>query len=205
MKYSANNGELNSVTANKDKGVILFSRLNELNLNECLKNEKTVENSKYTSDLQKGGKVNYIINEKTQALTFIESNYYRTKIYEEDDIIYKKETPLMILENSCLHYGSSLDGRKQAAKRILNMNSKLPVSIKPHGGLFFLPTTSHRNKECVWFSYSHVDDYWEYEDKLAVILNNKQVIFVDISYNQFDLQMKRTSQIIAYFYLQSLT
>lgn len=150
--------------------------------------------------MRKGGKVGYIINEKTLAFTSIDSNYYRTKIYEENDIIYMHESPLTIIEKSCLHYGSSFEGRKEAAKQILNKNSKLPVTITPHIGLFFLPTTSHRNKECVWFSYYQVEDFFEFDDHLAVLLSNKQVINVNISYNQFDLQLKRTSQVIAYFF-----
>lgn len=154
---------------------------------------------------RKGGTVTYIVNEKTQAITSINSDYYRTKIYEENDIIYATEAPMTILEKSCLHYGSSFEGRREVAKQILNTNSKLPVAIKPFQGIFFLPTTSHRNEECVWFSYYHVENFVKSNSKLAVILNNNQVIHVNISYNQFDLQMKRTSQLIAYFYQLCIT
>lgn len=161
---------------------------------------KDKSKSENTSAIREGGKVKYIISNKTLAITSIESNYYRTKIYEEDDVIYSKESPLTIIENSCLHYGSSLQGRKDASKHILKSNSKLPITITPHHKLFILPTKSHRNKECVWFSYYHVEDYIKIEDRLAVLLSNYNVMNINISFNQFDMQMKRTSQLIAYYF-----
>lgn len=150
--------------------------------------------------MREGGKLKYIINRKTQAITGINSGYYRTKIYEVDRILYVTETPLSIIENSCISYGSSLTGRQAFVKQVVEVNSKLPIPIKPRFGLFFLPTKSYRNGTCIWFSYYHVNRYMEHNNKLIVILKNNKMISVDVSFNQFDLQMKRTSQVIAYFY-----
>lgn len=142
----------------------------------------------------------YIINRKTQAITGINTGYYRTKIYEVDNVLYVKESPLTIVKNSCIQYGSSFSGRQKFVKQMIKLNSKLPIPIKPAYRLFFLPTKSYRNEKCIWFSYYHVKNYFVYKNKLFVILQNNQKIPVDISLNQFDLQMKRMSQVIAYFY-----
>ncbi|SRR5690606_18676355 len=149
--------------------------------------------------------VTYIINQRTQAITSIETNYYRTIIYEENDIIYETATPMEILAESCLYYGSAYEGRKELSRKILKSNSKLPFVIDPDLGIFFMPTTSHRNHSCAWFSYFHIKDFIQLQDKLAVKLNNDQIIYVNVSQNQFDQQMKRTSQVIAYFYKLYIT
>jgi len=144
--------------------------------------------------------VEYIIHDRTLALTETESNYYRTKVYETNKVIYRKEDPLTIIKNSCKHYGYHYSAWNKLVKKILGRNSKLPVPIKPSNALFFVPTTSHHNKDCTWISYYKVIHYMERNNKLKIVLNDGQTISTDISLNQFKLQMKRTGSIIAYFY-----
>lgn len=151
--------------------------------------------------VQKGETVDYIINRKTQAILHGDSPYYRTKIYEENrEVIYSKHHPLQIIDYSSTINGSSMDGRTKAVKRILKSKSKLPIPVIPQLGMFLFPTTSVRNRDCVCLSYYHVDEYKQLGNKLAVILKDGKVLKLDISYNQFDLQIKRTSQVIAYFH-----
>lgn len=151
-------------------------------------------------NVQKGGAVDYIINRKTQAILHMDSPYYRTKIYEENRVIYSKHHPLQIIDYSTTLNGSSVQGRSKTVKRILKSKSKLPIPVIPNLGMFLFPTTSVRNRDCVCLSYYHVKEFKQHGNKLAVILKDDKVLLLDISYNQFDLQIKRTSQVIAYFH-----
>lgn len=144
--------------------------------------------------------VKYILHDQTLAITTTESSYYRTKIYEKEDIIYREESPLTIIQNSCEYYGYSLPSNLKLVKGILQRQSKLPIPVSPKNGLFFLPTNSYRNKECSWISFYKVAHYIEQKESLQIIFHNGRTMNTNISLNQFKLQMKRTSLIIAHFY-----
>lgn len=153
--------------------------------------------------------MDYIIHERTFAMISADSNYYRTKVIEIDDVFYLREDPLTVIKNSCSHYGFALNAWNKLVKDILKRKSKLPVPILPTKGLFFVPTTSHRNEQCAWMSYYQIAHYMQKKNNLQIILDNGHIIHSNISLNQFKLQLKRTSVIIAYFYrlfhLQKLT
>lgn len=144
--------------------------------------------------------MDYIIHDRTLAMTFMESNYFRTKIIETDGVHYIKEDPLTIIKNSCKHYGHALCVWNKLVKEKLKLKSKLPVPILPTKGLFFLPTTSYRNEQCAWISYYQIAHYMKKNNKLKIILHNGSVITTKISLNQFKLQLKRTGLVISYFY-----
>lgn len=144
--------------------------------------------------------LDYIIHERTHAITSVKSNYYRTKIYEENKVQFYEEDPLTIIKNSCQHYGYTLSIWNELVKDLLQRKSKLPVPVSPPNGIFFVPTTSHRNKHCVWISYYKVARYIERKNKLSIVFPDGKTVSSDISLNQFKLQMKRTSMVIAHFY-----
>ncbi|HZW68283.1 MAG TPA: competence protein ComK [Pseudogracilibacillus sp.] len=144
--------------------------------------------------------MDYIINEKTQAIAVMKSDFYRTKVYEMYDTLCIEEPPLRILENSCDSYGYPLYSWRNVIEETLDRKSKLPIPVSPPQGIFFVPTTSSRNKHCVWVSYYHISKYFQCENELKIILRGGQLISTDISLNQFKLQLKRTGLIIAYFY-----
>lgn len=144
--------------------------------------------------------MNYIINEKTQVIKNVQSENFRTKIYEENRIYYSRYSQQSIINDSCVHNGSSLRGRWKLVRKILRTNSKLPIPLTPQKGIYLVPTTSIRNEACIWFSYYHIDYYVERDNQLAIFLKDGTVYLINISYNQFDLQYKKTSQIIAYFH-----
>lgn len=150
----------------------------------------------------KGGNVNnYIIHFETQAIMETRKGNFRTEIIEKDGVTFSLKSPLAILSSSTRENGLTLEGSFEIAKKILKTNSKLPASISPFAGIYFFPTTSPRNKDCIWFSFYQIKDYKEVnEKKVAVILQGGRVMIVDTSFNQFDLQYKKTCQIIAYYH-----
>ncbi|MEF2292916.1 competence protein [Virgibacillus dokdonensis] len=141
----------------------------------------------------------YVISPHTKAIYRNEHSYYRSRIMEsgraEKMSIHKPE---QILDNSCLIYGSSLEGRRLAVKDILDSSSKLPVPVIPDKGVFMMPTASVKNKNNVWLTYHHIYGFEENKSGTYVTFFDGSGIQLDISMNTFDLQYKRTSQVIVH-------
>ncbi|MFC4558035.1 competence protein ComK [Virgibacillus kekensis] len=139
----------------------------------------------------------YIITQQTKAILTKESNYYRSRILEGQEERHSVFRPEQIIDHTCLLYGSTLEGRRAAVRDILKINSKVPVPVIPDKGVYMLPTSSTKNKDCVWLSYYHIEDYEQRDDKTYVAFTDGTGIYVNTSENTFDMQYKRTSQIIA--------
>ena len=143
------------------------------------------------------GRAVYIITEQTKAILAEGSGYYRTRILEGNTEKVSIHRPLQIINYSCIVYGSSYEGRRTPVKRILHSASKLPIPVNVEKGIYMVPTASVKNKECVWVSYQHIDTYKQLEDeKLYITFRDGTGIIVPTSKNAFDMQFKRTSQVI---------
>jgi len=140
----------------------------------------------------------YTITKHTKAIITKDSSYYRTKIlvgYKDRYTILKPEE---ILRSSCLVYGVSMVGRIEAAKDVLNINSKVPFAVCRDKAIYMIPTVSAKNKDCVWISYFHIDFYEQRDDKTYIGFTDGTGLFVNVSESQFDMQYKRTGQLIAH-------
>ena len=87
----------------------------------------------------------------TQALAV--ENYFdgthQSRIYTLAGIKLSKLTPLELIDKACMHYGSTVDGRRVSASKTLNYSHKTPIVIAPYSvGAF--PTTSYKKDNCVW-------------------------------------------------------
>lgn len=150
--------------------------------------------------VRKGEEMFYKISAKTQAIMNVDQNYYKTKIIEEDAVAYSPFTPVKLIDYNCTENGASLDGRAQTVKKILGIKSKLPIPILHQAGIYMFPTTSVKNKDCIWLSYYHIKKYVQHGKQAMIYLADNSSILINISLNQLDLQIKRTSQVIAYFH-----
>src|SRR5699024_6497024 len=92
---------------------------------------------------------------------------------------------------------SSLDGREEYAVKILKTRSKLPVLVDEDNEVYMFPTMSKRNKNCIWLSYYHIHDYKGVDDRTFITFKDGAFLYVNSSIFSFDLQFKKTSQVIA--------
>lgn len=139
----------------------------------------------------------YVINPNTIALQRANLGYFRTKIIELNASKTSQFSISEILKHSCNVYGSSYVGRRDFSSYVLQSNYKLPIPIYPEGGVYLLPTSSQQNPNCIWLSYYHIENYRSEGKLTALQLSNQQQMYIDVTYKQFDNQMKRTSQVIA--------
>ncbi|API91796.1 hypothetical protein J32TS6_21940 [Virgibacillus pantothenticus] len=141
----------------------------------------------------------YIISPHTKAIRWSEHNYYRSHILEADMTeTMSLHKPEQIIDNSCLIYGSTLEGRRIAVKDVLGSSSKLPIPVIPEKGVFMMPTASIKNKNNVWLAYHHIYGFERNDKGTYVVFYDGSELQLDISLNTFDLQYKRTSQLIVH-------
>ncbi|NLP51850.1 hypothetical protein HC179_14165 [Bacillus sp. RO1] len=90
----------------------------------------------------------YMINKSTIAIEPHVHPQYQTKIIDMEGVYYSSERPAEILGRSCVKYGATFDGRRDAATKLTNFIQKTPVLISEVYGIIALPTHSPDHSQC---------------------------------------------------------
>lgn len=81
---------------------------------------------------------------------------YQSKITTTHGIYFSEKAVLYLLNKACIRYASTLEGRIEATKKMMNYLNKTPLLIHPFEiGAF--PTMSYKKLECVWIFNHHFD------------------------------------------------
>ncbi|MCF3942047.1 competence protein ComK [Oceanobacillus alkalisoli] len=104
-------------------------------------------------------------------------------------------SPSKLIDNACMFFGSSLKGRQEGSRVISGLTHKVPISIDPASGMYFLPTYSPTSPKCSWLSHSHIGDVIQLDEGNAeVLFINGKTITLDVSYGSLTNQVRRTAQ-----------
>ncbi|EIJ81921.1 competence transcription factor [Bacillus methanolicus PB1] len=137
----------------------------------------------------------YEINPCTMMIMPIEygSKLY-SRIFEIDEEYISPFKPIEIIKKSCIYFGASYEGRKEATKTLIGITHKVPIAISSHNFINFFPTTSPNNPECMWISYEHVVFHEKADSKHTnVTFSNKNIYTLPVSFNSFENQLLRTA------------
>lgn len=147
-------------------------------------------------------KKSYVVNQKTKAILINADPHYPTKILEDHQVVYCRQTPKEIVNQSCLLGGSTLRGRRLAMEKMLHTKSKLPIPVKPNEGIFLFPTRSPRSVYCEWISFFHVKQFCEIKGTQGstVYFTDDSELHVPTSGFSVRRQMQLTGLAIATFY-----
>lgn len=147
----------------------------------------------------------YTINQETKAILYKRNLTNCTWIFEG-----KKQQPttnplMRILNQSCLENGSSLKGRLDYAKKILQTSSKLPIAVSPLKRIFMVPIRSLRNKETGVISYYHIKRYIPLREqrdqtRTLIIFKDGTDLSINVSYPSFKEQYSKTGHLIASYF-----
>ena len=125
----------------------------------------------------------YEITTSTLLLEYYDEN--KTKVYEFNDEFIVNQNILNIVENSCSFYGSTLEGRTDASKKILNTNIKVPIVVEDIKKIIFFPTKATYRIGCKWLSFNNIDKIEKVGKKnnlTRIFFCNGMVQDVNISY-----------------------
>lgn len=117
-----------------------------------------------------------------------------SKIVELQDEFLSPFRPIDIIKKSCQYFGSSYEGRITGTKQLIGIFHKVPITIDPTNSIYFFPTISPTNSQCIWISHEHVASHKRLEQNTTLVtFRNKESYIVPISYSSFENQLLRTA------------
>ncbi len=132
----------------------------------------------------------YEINVDT--LVIIPIGKSKSKVYEYGGEFIVNQSSLKIIENSCLFFGSSYDGRKEGTKSLIGIDMKVPIVIEDSRNIIFFPTSSCIRESSIWISFQNLIKYTKYNELSTVLYFHDNVqIKVGCKYNLIDNQIVR--------------
>lgn len=107
----------------------------------------------------------------------------QVKIIELNSEILENINHIRMIQDSCIYYGSTYEGRIKSAKKILKIYRKIPIIISEKHNLLFFPICSTRLVNCIWISYNNLEKYKPLFNKTRLYFTNNFYYDVDFSYN----------------------
>jgi len=141
----------------------------------------------------------YIINKNTLAILPAKQIEYDTIVFETEQTLHTRQTPIHIIRHSCLAYMSDYDGRRDAVIHHTGHKERIVIPVNPYERLIFFPTHGTRHIDCSWIAYHHVISFetLESDPKLTkVTLSNGKTTTVPISARSFHTQMLRSFEVL---------
>lgn len=133
---------------------------------------------------------NYIINVET--LLIVPYGRGKSKIFENDRTFIVNEPTGNILKNSCLFFGSSIEGRRDAVKQILGIDMKVPIIVENIKDMIFFPVSDCIKRNSIWISYQNLLKYSKFNEFSTVLyFKSNKKIRVDAKYSLIDNQVIR--------------
>lgn len=135
---------------------------------------------------------NYIINSNTIAVIGIDNNTCKVIEIDDEKIIYKSS--FSVIEDSCLYYGSSYQGRVDAANVLISNSYKVPIVVESVNNLVFFPTISPNSSLCMWISIDMVFNNIVDKDtnSCRIIFKNNKEIKTNLSKYSMENQMLKS-------------
>lgn len=101
----------------------------------------------------------------------------------------------MFLNKHCLKNGSTLQGRLDFSKWILN-TSKLPIYI--NNAIILFPTKSLKNYETILINYKNIVDIYQNDTFTRIIFSDLSMIDINISFYTIKKQMDKCAKIVEF-------
>lgn len=135
----------------------------------------------------------YEITEDTLALVPINEN--SVMVYEKETTFEYNGSCTEIMDNSCMYYGSTYEGRRLGSKHILGASYKLPIVIEESKSLIFFPTESPFLDSCIWLSLNNIEKIEKKSLKTIIYFSNKKKLLVPSSFRIIENQVFRATRL----------
>lgn len=140
----------------------------------------------------------YIIHKDTCALIPAREINYQTEVIEHNHSTKVPEPPLDIIKESCTHYWSDYEGRRNAVIQKLGYKQKTPIPLSIQRKLCFFPTHSPSHIDNCWINFNQVArlDKISKKDRLPgeqteITFKNRYKLRLSISPHTLRTQMER--------------
>ena len=136
----------------------------------------------------------YYVTSDTLLLVSFGKN--KTKIYDVNGYSVIKKTPFEIIDESCQYYGSSYSGRYVGAKKLLDMDYKLPIIMDEVKEVVMFPTCSPKSDDCCWICVNNIENYEKYKKNSIIKFINGMTYEVNVSFNSLENQIMRATMLL---------
>jgi len=135
----------------------------------------------------------YEITKDTCAILNIDNDV--TKIIEDNQEYLLPKRSFEVMEDSCVYYGSSFEGRLKGTKMMLGATYKLPIIIEESNNIIFFPTTGNNNSKCSWIALNKISSYEPKGGYTKVTFDCGKSIVLKITYSSFEMQLLRATRL----------
>lgn len=129
----------------------------------------------------------YIICDNTLAVVGID--YHSSEIVEKGKSFIVQKCWQDVLNDSCLYYSSSFQGRVEGSRTLLNKDYKVPILLQERDELIYFPVGNQTNYTCVWISLKHLDHYIIMSGKIKILFPENQYLIVTSGEESFENQL----------------
>lgn len=131
-----------------------------------------------------------LIDKHTLMLESIFTGVFKSRIITTHGVYLSKMSVNQLLGFACIRFASTLEGRIQAIKKLMNYSIKTPILIDPNEiGAF--PTRSYKNIECVWIFNHHFEIESLGKGKSQITFSNGMSFYLNVSKNVLLKQKQR--------------
>lgn len=121
-----------------------------------------------------------------------------TTVMKMDGAFDEELGPTALIDFNLRYYGSSLRGARDGAKMILGNGYMHPVIINERLGLYWFPSKSPFQSDCIWFALHQIKDSVAVgTNKTKIFFHNGSTITIDISRAVFDNKVHKTYKLKA--------
>lgn len=137
----------------------------------------------------------YEVKVDTLAIIFHEKGV--TQVIEKDGDFFTDIRPTIIIDNSCKYFGSSLSGRQEGTKKMIDVSHKAPIIVEESSNLIFFPTHSPIHPNCSWISIKNLVHYRKSSNdrKTIVVFSNGISLEFDVRYGSLNNQILRAARL----------
>lgn len=129
-------------------------------------------------------------------------NYIKNHIWDEqgfvEDCDLSFERPIdsakKQLDYLCRYFGSSYEGRRNAAMKFLHIKQMVPILISQERSLIVFPTQGCDEIACIWVNYSNLKNVISLDDRRTMfVFQDEEQLLVHMEYRSACTQIQRCS------------
>lgn len=135
----------------------------------------------------------YEINDCTLAIIPIDEE--DSLVYEDKKIYHVHKSTSDIVRDSCLVYGSTLDGRIKGTEKLIGIKYKPPVIIDEIKEIVFFPTCSLRYNCPAWIGLRNIKNYYQKDCSVILEFRNGVKVNIKVPFGTINNQILRASRL----------
>jgi competence protein ComK len=141
-----------------------------------------------------------LVTRRTLAICPAYDGIHRSIIYDYSGRkTFSKKSIMEILDESCMAYRSTYDGRIKAVRHATKYLRKTPLMICPQEFIYCIPTMAPTHYDCIWLFCQHIESSSTSEGKTYIQFTNGEQLEINCSEKVITKQRERAAATMNHF------